>query len=745
LGDRTLVQVENTSKSVTQKHSGVFDALGRVLKDIGGVGQTTQYSYDNNGNALTITSPLTHVTTQGFDALDRLVNVTQPAPVGGSIVTTYDPHDRPLTVTDPNGGVTRYVYDGFGEMIEQISPDSGTTVYHYDADGNLTQKTDARGAIVNYQYDALDRVLNASYPADSTENVAYTYDQSGHGFGIGRLTSLADQAGTLDRSYDERGNITEETRQTATAPLPTFYAYDAASRISSITYPSAAAVAYARDIMGRITSITVKLSGSSKAVAVLSGVSYEPFGSVASVTFGNGIVETRAFDLDYRMTGLTDAGAATLQKLTYGYDADNNVKSIGDGVTSGNSQTLGYDVLDRLTSAAGGYGSLGYTYDTVGNRLTQTLGSVTTQYQYKPSSNQLTAIITGSTTETVGSTAAGNIANFSPAFGSVSSLTYNNANRLATVKGSNISAQYTYDAFGQRLIKTATGTTLYGYDLSGHLLEESPGSASTTDYIYLDGRPVATLKPSNGTLSFLLDDRLGTPQLATTNTQSTVWAANYQPFGSTGPISTSITQNLRLPGQYSDAESGFNYNSFRDYVSTLGRYIESDPKGLIGGLNTYGYVNENPLKWIDLSGTSPNNIRTSNSFDPSQWVPIEPWSDDVTFTAGNTIAIEASSLAGPLATNQFYFTVTAVPLNPDGTPQSSIASESWYEPVQYGSGRTGGTNVNQFVFQANPPNCASAFKWTVKIPPQQAAHDNSEYNTLQVFIPKQAIHPYQER
>jgi YD repeat-containing protein len=162
LGDRTLTQVENASKAVTQQHSGVFDALGRVLQDIGGVGQTRSYTYDSNGNALTVSSPLKHVTKQAFDALNRLAKLTQPSPVGGTIVTTYDPHDRPLTVTDPNGGVTTYVYDGFGDVIERLSPDSGNTVYHYDKDGNLTSSRDARGAVATYTYDALDRVLTTS-------------------------------------------------------------------------------------------------------------------------------------------------------------------------------------------------------------------------------------------------------------------------------------------------------------------------------------------------------------------------------------------------------------------------------------------------------------------------------------------------------------------------------------------------------------------------------------------------------
>ena len=154
-----------------------------------------------------------------IDALNR--PLTEAAYPYGNITFTYDPHDRPLTVTARNGSKTSYVYDGFGYVIQEVSPDRGTTVYRYDPDGNATQTVDALGITTNYSYDALDRVLTVSYPADPAENVAYTYDQTGTGFafGVGRLTSLTDAVGSLTRTYDERGNLTGETRNSGTNRL----------------------------------------------------------------------------------------------------------------------------------------------------------------------------------------------------------------------------------------------------------------------------------------------------------------------------------------------------------------------------------------------------------------------------------------------------------------------------------------------------------------------------------------------
>jgi RHS repeat-associated protein len=63
-----------------------------------------------------------------------------------------------------------------------------------------------------------------------------------------------------------------------------------------------------------------------------------------------------------------------------------------------------------------------------------------------------------------------------------------------------------------------------------------------------------------------------------------------------------VNIRLRFPGQYLDEETGLHYNYFRDYDPVTGRYLQSDPIGLGGGLNTYGYALANPLAWTDPLG-----------------------------------------------------------------------------------------------------------------------------------------------
>ncbi len=212
--------------------------------------------------------------------------------------------------------------------------------------------------------------------------------------------------------------------------------------------------------------------------------------------------------------------------------------------------------------------------------------------------------------QTLGYTADGRLNSINPGMDSpgnqlISSATWNQDARLASFNsGGEPLASYTYDGFGQRLLKTVSSSygNIYQYDQSGILLEETDASgAAQADYIYLNGRPLVVLNGS--TLYFLHDDRLGTPQLATDSSQNTQWQASYDPFGTTTSVSGEVVQNLRLPGQYSDLETGFNHNGFRDYLPVLGRYAEPDPLGRMGsGNNLYAYVSNNPVDAIDPLG-----------------------------------------------------------------------------------------------------------------------------------------------
>ena len=102
-------------------------------------------------------------------------------------------------------------------------------------------------------------------------------------------------------------------------------------------------------------------------------------------------------------------------------------------------------------------------------------------------------------------------------------------------------------------------------------------------------------------------DQLNTPRVITDSDGNVVWRWDGEAFGNTPPTAevTGAGQfvfNLRFPGQYYDAETGLYYNAHRDYDPTTGRYFESDPVGLYGGISTFGYGGGNPLSFRDPKG-----------------------------------------------------------------------------------------------------------------------------------------------
>ena len=109
-------------------------------------------------------------------------------------------------------------------------------------------------------------------------------------------------------------------------------------------------------------------------------------------------------------------------------------------------------------------------------------------------------------------------------------------------------------------------------------------------------------------MTFISTDHLLTPRLGTDEDQNIVWRWDGDAFGQTtadkDPDVNNQKRNIRLrfPGQFHDGESGLYYNWSRYYDPKIGRYITSDPIGLRGGINTYSYVGQNPLYWIDPMG-----------------------------------------------------------------------------------------------------------------------------------------------
>jgi RHS repeat-associated protein len=199
---------------------------------------------------------------------------------------------------------------------------------------------------------------------------------------------------------------------------------------------------------------------------------------------------------------------------------------------------------------------------------------------------------------------------------------YDVFNRMSSATVSGVATQYRYNGLGQRLYKGGANLSRFVYDEQGQLIEEYNNTAvMTREIVWLQDIPVAVMTPSGtATNLFYIDsDQLNTPRTITNQAKQKRWEWNSDAFGTTlaneNPAALGVfTFNLRFPGQYFDKETGLHYNYFRDYNPAIGRYIQSDPIGLEAGLNTFAYVDGNPLSLIDPEGLMEELGRRGPSF-----------------------------------------------------------------------------------------------------------------------------------
>jgi RHS repeat-associated protein len=518
---------------------------------------------------------------------------------------TYDALDRITQVTDPSGLNTTYQYDGLSDETQLTSPDTGVTAKTYDAAGNVLTATDAKGNTVTYTYDAQDRRLSASY-ADSTQNISYTYDEPNGVTGcttsypIGHLTRVVENAVTTVFCYNAQGYVIQKSQTVNGHTDVTSYTRSLGGKVLSITHPSGDQVTYSYDADGHVSGVTATTARGTS--TLVSNVTYLPFGPVSSYTLGNGQTITRTYDANYRLTDLVSP-AFTLHVAR---DAMGNITAIGNSPGANPAtETYTYDPLYRLTAITEANGSTleSVTYNQTGDRLSKTgSGLATGAYNYNSNTHQL--IATGNAARTVD--ANGNTTAISQA-GSTYGFGYNARNRMALAQlNQTTAANYAYNADGERVAKTTTGTTeRYNYTQDSQLLSEY--GATNREYVYIGDIPVANLdtQGSATSIAYVTADEVGTPRVIADGSGNTMWAWAYQgnPWGEQQPTSSGYTYNPRFPGQYYDAETGLNYNINRYYDPTTGRYGQADPFGWFGGQwSLYAYGSNNPTLYFDPLG-----------------------------------------------------------------------------------------------------------------------------------------------
>jgi RHS repeat-associated protein len=598
---------------VTDRPAGTYtfhDGLGRELRtevdSEFGYRLTSSTEYLDGLNVRK-TNPRGYATTHGFWALDnpdqtQLLGMS--APEGVSLGIQRDAFSKPTSVTRAGGGTSvtrRYVYDDKQRLCKILDPEVIATVQDYDGAGNLAWRAPGvnlpgtggcdhasvpGSAKISHGYDELNRLISTSY-GDGSPSVARSYWPDG-------MPKTVDSNGSSwSYTYNGLRRLETETLAFAGQSYGFTHGYDSAGNVTFLRYPDSSSISYFPNALGEPNAVG----------SYASNVVYHPNGSVASYTLGNGVVHT----LTQNTRGLPlvnrDAGVTQDQ---YSYDANGNVSAIADQQEGVFNRSMGYDGLDRLTSAnaPGVWGNASYAYDGVDNLRAAIVGSRVSTLTYD-GTNRLASMITNGGTTNYGYDARGNISSKG-----LQTFGFDIGNRLASAS---IGGSYLYDGHGRRTrINAPDGSVrTQVYSQGGQMLwatnSGGPLPAGSTAYIYLGGKLIAE-KSSSGFVQYVHTDALGSPVAHTNSAGTLLNRARYEAYGyvAQGTKPGPGTSVIGFTGHVQDKETDLVYMQQRYYDPIAGRFLSVDPVTTDAAtgksFGRYHYAANNPYTKVDRDG-----------------------------------------------------------------------------------------------------------------------------------------------
>ena len=352
------------------------------------------YAYfDDNGNLSALANSenqvILHYTRDPLNRITKIDRYGTSGAAGNSENFTYNIMNMVTSITDSLGSKSKYSYDDFNRLIGYASRNfTGTGSYQiiYDQYDNPIEMRDPNGVITNWSYSQQNQVVKTF--SNSPTSVQWNYESPLFIPGRGRISEIIYGnpnyiSSTRTYSYDARGNVSQiqdgpgvtssagcmvmSTGETFTSQ----FQYDPDNNLESITYPvSGRTVTYYYSVDPDLVSgISTNVNG--VATTLVNNITRLPYGPITGWSDNNGVTTSLSYDQSYMPEGLLINGPnGAIVDKQYTYDNDMaHITHIADQLSSFSSETFSYDQFNKLISAVGPYGSLTFTYNTVGDML----------------------------------------------------------------------------------------------------------------------------------------------------------------------------------------------------------------------------------------------------------------------------------------------------------------------------------------------------------------------------------------
>jgi RHS repeat-associated protein len=570
----------------TYDNHGLLTAIGRGS---GATDRTFTLTPDSHGNLATVTSPLSLKTSFGYDPADRPSSLTLPG--GQQTTQSYNADGTVQSLTPAGQPAHTFTYTPTGLLQTYSPPDIGTgptkVTYGYNLDGQPNQITQPDGRQLTVGYDGAGRVHTLTLPGGQ---ITYAYDpQTGN-----PQSGTAPDGGVLGYTYD--GFLLTGLTWTGSVQGKLTQSYDKSFNLASQTVAGGATVDFHYDHDGLLTQAGALALSPDQATGLLHGTTlgnvattnhYDLFGELSGfeARFNSTAVYSTQYtpDAEGRLHQVTETIGGTPNTFLYDYDANGQLRQVTENSTviatytydaNGNRKTIttpsgtvtaGYNAQDQLTQ----FGNNTYSYAADGSLAIKTSGSQTTTYAY----------------DLLG-----------------------NLTRVTLPDGTRI--DYVIDGAGHRIGKKVNGTLVQGflYDARGSPVAELDGNNNlVSQFIYGTKANVADYMERGGRTFRIVSDHLGSVRLVVdVATGAVVQRMDYDEFGNVSADTNPGFQPFGFAGGMYDQHTRLTRFAVRDYDAQIGRWTSKDPIGFAGGdTNLYAYVRNDPVNWVDFTGTKP--------------------------------------------------------------------------------------------------------------------------------------------